>query len=114
LPVARVTHRWDANDLKLMEAATRQAVAMLEAAGAVDTLLSPAIGAHLTGTCRMGMDPSRSVVNALGQTHDIPNLFIADGSIFVTGGSVNNTLTSVAVSMHVADSMLTLARQGEL
>lgn len=114
LPVAKITHRWDANDLKIMEAATKQGVAMLEAAGVEDVLAGPISGAHLSGTCRMGDDPKRSVVNARGQSHDVPNLFVADGSVFVTDSSANVTLTSMAVANHVADSLMSLASAGDL
>ena len=48
---------------------------------------------HLLGTARMGTDPERSVVNEWGRSHDVKNLFIVDGSVFVTGGGVNPTST---------------------
>ena len=60
---------------------------------------------HLLGTCRMGDDPERSVVNAWGRSHDVKNLFIVDGSIWVTGGGVNPTSTIQALALYVADQM---------
>ena len=48
-------------------------------------------GWHLLGTARMGTDPERSVVNEWGRSHDVKNLFIVDGSVFVTCGGVNPT-----------------------
>jgi choline dehydrogenase-like flavoprotein len=62
-------------------------------------------GWHLMGTTRMGDDPSRSVVNRNGETHDVPNLFIADSSVFVTSGGVNPTSTLQAVALRIADSI---------
>ena len=114
LPAARITHRWDANDLRLMADGTRVCTELLQAAGATDVVVGPIGEAHLAGTCRMGADPRTSVVNASGQAHQVPNLFVADGSVFVTNGSANNTLTSLAVSTHIAESLLALAARGEI
>ena len=55
------------------------------------------------GTARMGEDPSRSVVDNYGQAHDVDNLFIVDGSVFVTGGGVNPTPTIQALALRTAD-----------
>ena len=56
----------------------------------------------------MGDDPRRSVVDPFGQAHDVDNLFIADGSIFVTSGSANPTATITALALrvgkHIADT----------
>ena len=62
-------------------------------------------GWHLLGTARMGNDPERSVVNAWGRSHDVKNLFIVDGSIFVTSGGVNPTSTIQALALYIADSI---------
>jgi choline dehydrogenase-like flavoprotein len=68
---------------------------------------SPVIegGWHLMGTARMGKDPNRSVVNEWGRSHDVKNLFIVDGSIFVTSGGVNPTCTIQALALYIADSI---------
>ena len=55
------------------------------------------------GTARMGTDPSKSVVNSVGRAHDVKNLFVVDGSVFVTSGGVNPTNTLQAISLYVAD-----------
>ena len=60
---------------------------------------------HLLGTARMGTDPSRSVVNEWGRSHDVKNLFIVDGSVFVTSGGVNPTSTIQAIALYIADQM---------
>ena len=81
---------------------------VMEAAGAVDidsTGPARVAGWHLLGTARMGRDPEQSVVNAWGRSHDVKNLFIVDGSIFVTAGAVNPTSTIQALALHVADTM---------
>jgi hypothetical protein len=69
------------------------------------------------GTARMGTDPARSVVNEWGRSHDVKNLFIVDGSIFVTAAGVNLTRTIQALALYVADSikqrLATLFDRGE-
>jgi choline dehydrogenase-like flavoprotein len=57
------------------------------------------------GTARMGNDPSRSVVNEWGRSHDVRNLFIIDGSVFVTAGAVNPTNTIQALALLIADQI---------
>jgi choline dehydrogenase-like flavoprotein len=57
------------------------------------------------GTARMGADPARSVVNEWGRSHDVKNLFIVDGSIFVTSAGVNPTRTIQALALYVADNI---------
>jgi len=63
-------------------------------------------GWHLLGTARMGLSANDSVTNAQGQTHDVPNLFIADGSLFVTSGSVNPASTIQALAIYIADQII--------
>jgi choline dehydrogenase-like flavoprotein len=58
----------------------------------------------------MGADPSRSVVDSFGRAHDVPNLFVADGSLFVTGGSANPTCTISALALRVARGIADNAR----
>ena len=53
----------------------------------------------------MGTDPARSVVNPWGRSHDVKNLFIVDGSLFVTSGGVNPTSTIQALALYIADQM---------
>jgi choline dehydrogenase-like flavoprotein len=57
------------------------------------------------GTARMGTDSKRSVVNEWGRSYDVKNLFIVDGSVFVTSGGVNPTNTIQAWSLYVADAI---------
>lgn len=58
----------------------------------------------------MGSDPTTSVVNSDGRAHDVPNLYIADGSVFVTGGAVNPTATIVALAHRLAQHLVSVAR----
>jgi choline dehydrogenase-like flavoprotein len=57
------------------------------------------------GTARMGDDPATSVVNSWGRSHDVKNLFVVDGSIFVTSGGVNCASTIQACALYIADSI---------
>jgi choline dehydrogenase-like flavoprotein len=74
-------------------------------------LLRPA-GWHLMGTARMGTDPENSVVDASGRSHDVPNLYVIDGSVLVTGGAVNQTSTIQAITLCMADQFRAEARHG--
>jgi choline dehydrogenase-like flavoprotein len=69
---------------------------------------------HLLGTCRMGADPKTSVINPDHRAHDVPNLFLCDGSSFVTSGRGQPTLTIQALAYRAADRIIALARRGEV
>ena len=63
----------------------------------------PECGWHLMGTARMGTDPSDSVVDPFCRSHDVPNLYVVDGSTFVTSGAVNPTATICALALRCAE-----------
>ena len=69
---------------------------------------------HLMGTCRMGRDPGKSVVNAVSRTHDVRNLFVVDGSNFVTSARQQPTATIQALAYRAADHMVRAAKAGDL
>lgn len=60
---------------------------------------------HIMGTCRMGTDPTKSVVDAFGKSHDHPNLYIVGTSVFTTGATANPTLTLAALTLRTIDSI---------
>jgi choline dehydrogenase-like flavoprotein len=64
-------------------------------------------GWHQMGTCRMGNEATKSVVNGWGRSHDVKNLFIVDGSVFVTAGAVNPTSTIQALALFIGDKIKT-------
>jgi len=113
LPVARVTYEWGANDLKLAAAARDKAAEMMNASGARKVRIGLNYGAHAMGSCRMGRDAKTSVVNEFCQSHDVPNLFICDTSVFVTGAGVNPTLTAMAIADRSAEHIAEAARRGD-
>jgi choline dehydrogenase-like flavoprotein len=114
LPVLCVTYEWGANDIKLAAAARDKAVEMMTASGARSVRIGLNYGAHAMGTCRMGRDPDISVVNEFCQSHDIPNLFICDTSVFATSAGVNPTLTAMAIASRAADYIAESAKRGDL
>ena len=87
---------------------------LLQAAGAAQVSESrggnSGGGEHLLGTCRMGKDPKTSVIDADHRTHDVPNLFIVDGSSFVTSGRGQPTMTIQALAFRAADRITQLAK----
>jgi choline dehydrogenase-like flavoprotein len=113
LPVARVTCEWGENDLQLAAAARDKAAEMMSASGARKTRVGLNYGAHAMGTCRMGNDARSSVVNSFCQSHDIPNLFICDTSVFATGSGVNPTLTAMAIASRAGEHMIRAAHRGD-
>ncbi|HEX2925869.1 MAG TPA: GMC oxidoreductase [Ruminiclostridium sp.] len=66
-------------------------------------LYAPGDDYHEVGTCRMGDDPSTSVINRYGQLHGIPNLYVADNSVYPINGAANPTLTTVSLAIRTAD-----------
>jgi choline dehydrogenase-like flavoprotein len=92
------------NDIAMRNHAFTQGERIYQAAGAVRTFRTPPYpSTHNLGTCRMGAKAADSVCNSHGQTHDIANLFISDGSQFTTGGAENPTLTIVTLAIRQAD-----------
>jgi choline dehydrogenase-like flavoprotein len=103
-PVPNVHYDDHDNDLAMREHAFGQGQRVYAAAGAIKSFRTPPYpSTHNLGTCRMGTSKSDSVCNANGQTHDVPNLFISDGSQFTTGGAENPTLTIVTLAIRQAE-----------
>jgi choline dehydrogenase-like flavoprotein len=105
LPVAKITFSLHDNDKKLIAFGRKKVEEIMWAAGA-EEVVQEARYAHLVGAARMGKDPRTSVVDKFGQSHDIPNLFICDGSILPTQGSANPGLTIQALAARTADYLI--------
>lgn len=104
MPVANVHFDDHANDIAMRNHAYQRGAAIYEAVGATRTFpTTPYPSTHNLGTNRMSANARDGVVNKWGQTHDIKNLFVSDGSIFTTGGAENPTLTIVALATRQAD-----------
>jgi choline dehydrogenase-like flavoprotein len=109
-PVAHVYREDHANDIAMREHAWKMSNAIYDAAGASKVYArGPFSSTHNLGTCRQSAKADQGVCNGYGQTHDIKNLFISDGSQFTTSAAENPTLTIVALAIrqaeHIAGAM---------
>ncbi|GAB2714997.1 GMC family oxidoreductase [Arthrobacter bambusae] len=117
LPVARITHTPHANDFAQAKWQVAKNMEILEVAGAskiIPVNLEKITGncCHEMGTARMGNDPSKSVVDKWCQTHDVPNLYIFDGSFFPTSTGVNPTLTIMANAWRCTERIIHVRGKG--
>ncbi|MEL6300675.1 MAG: GMC family oxidoreductase [Pseudomonadota bacterium] len=117
-PALRMTYRDHDDDLAMAKFLQDRAYELHDAAGAEKFWrlpIEPATGsAHLLGTCRMGNDPETSVVDASHRSHDISNLFICDGSSFVTSGRGQPTMTIMALAFRAAELIGKAAKANEI
>lgn len=117
-PALRLTYRDHDDDLAMMEFLRGKALELFDAAGATKSWSYPVEpsrgGAHLLGTCRMGDDPATSVVDRYHRSHDVENLFICDGSSFVTSGRGQPTMTIMALAFRAAEHIAKAAKRNEI
>ncbi len=103
-PVPNVHFDDHPNDVAMRDHAFRQGERVYQAAGAIKAFRTPPYpSTHNIGSCRMGASAKDSVCNSYGQTHDVSNLFISDGSQFTSGGAENPTLTIVSLAIRQAE-----------
>ena len=120
IPVARISTKLSENDLEILSFMQRQCNEIVEAAVAVDKVrefgsYDLSMISHMGGTCRMGTDPKRSVLNPYCQSHDVKNLFVVDSSCFVTqGGGDSPSLTIHAIAFRAADFIIRESKMGNL
>lgn len=105
IPRAKSTFTLGENDKKLIAFGKQKTMEVMQAAGARE-VVQEARYAHLVGAARMGRDPTTSVVDEFGRTHDIGNLFVCDGSIMPTQGSANPGLTIMALAARIGDHLV--------
>ncbi len=108
IPAPKIDYTLSENSRRMLDFAVERGTEILKAAGAHDVGFEKPLrggGWHLMGTARMGKDPARSVVNEWGRSHDVKNLFVVDGSLFVTSAGVNPTCTIQALALYVADNI---------
>ena len=117
-PSMRVTYKDHDDDMAHAHFMQDRSMEIAEAAGALHAWREPihhqSTGAHLLGTCRMGDDPETSVVDKFHRSHDIPNLFICDGSSFVTSGRGQPTMTIMALAYRASEHIMAAARNNEI
>lgn len=114
IPAPKVTYRVGENSRRLLDFNIEQAQRSFAEAGAHRTAVESLMrfsGWHLLGTARMGDDPATSVVDGWGRAHDVPNLYIADGSVFVTSGAVNPTSTIVSLALRNTEHLIENRRE---
>lgn len=122
-PIPIIDAKRGENEIKIVRQASKDARAMLEAAGCTylggsdpetDIGSAPGDGIHEMGTARMGRDPKTSVLNKWNQSWDVPNLFITDGSFMTSGGCQNPSLGYMAFSARAANHAAKLVKDGTL
>jgi choline dehydrogenase-like flavoprotein len=116
-PAPRLLYRMSENTLAMLDFHVGRMREAHEAAGAVDTITPTApyrASGHLLGTARMGDEPATSVVDGFGRAHDVPNLFVCDGSVFPTSSGVNPTATIAAIALRCAEHIAQYARLQEV
>lgn len=112
IPAPKITWAPMLDAQKALDYFADRAAEIHRAAGAVEIRRTEAgadVGWHLLGTARMGNDPATSVVDEFGRAHDVPNLFVVDGSVFVTSGQTNPTATIMAFAQRAAEHMVATA-----
>ena len=108
IPSLHIEHRYTDNEHEMARDATATASEICRGAGfeviaSHARMVPPGESIHELGTCRMGADPKTSVLNGFNQSHDVKNLFVMDGSAFVSGGSQNPTLTILSLAMRSSE-----------
>jgi choline dehydrogenase-like flavoprotein len=119
IPVLNIAQKYTENEFEMAKDATAVAEEVCRGAGFEvlakhDDMVPPGESIHELGTCRMGSDPKKSVLNGWNQSHDIKNLFVVDGGAFASGGSQNPTLTILALAMRASEYMAEQMRKREL
>ena len=119
IPVLHFQARYGSNEFNMAKDAINTMAELCRACGwevlaRRDQPFPPGYSIHELGTCRMGDNPKTSVLNKWNQSWDIKNLFVVDGSSFVTGGSQNPTMTILSLSMRASEYLAEQSRKGEL
>jgi len=118
IPAIRVTYKDHPDDLANARWLQERGAEILDAAGALRISKAPVteqqFSMHLLGTCRMGDDPATSVIDKYHRSHDIPNLFLCDGSSLVTSGRGQPTMTIPALAFRAGEHIARFAKRGEI
>lgn len=119
IPVLHISAKYGENEYNMardavqtMEEACKDAG--FEVLAKQPTMFPPGYSIHELGTCRMGDNPKTSALNQWNQSHDVKNLFVVDGSSFVTGGTQNPTMTILALSMRASEYIIDQRKKGVL
>jgi choline dehydrogenase-like flavoprotein len=119
IPVLHIEARDSDNEAKLRKDAADTAEELFHDCGwdlvvKTDQVNPPGYSIHEVGTCRMGNDPKKSVLNKWNQTHDVKNLLVVDGASFVTAGWQNPTMTILSLSMRASEHLAEEIAKGNI
>ena len=119
IPIVHIDCELRENERKMAAQIQADGRAMIEAAGGhvvakMDEPGTPGLGIHEMGTACMGKDPKKSVLNRYNQAHDVPNLFITDGSAMASSGCQNPSLTYMALSARAAHHAAQFLKEGKV
>lgn len=119
IPQVSVRMTWGDNETNMRHDMAEQGEKILRAAGAVmiiknEDMSIPGNGVHEMGTARMGRDPKTSVLNKWNQAHDVPNLFVTDGSAMTSASCVNPSITYMALTARAADYAVKEFKKGTI
>lgn len=119
IPVLHLDHRYTDNEHAMARDSMEMAEQMCRGAGFEilakhSQMVPPGESIHELGGCRMGENPKTSVLNRYNRLHDVRNLFVVDGSSFVSGGAQNPTLTILALSMRASEHLAESLRKGDV
>ena len=119
IPIVHIDCELRENERKMAAQIQADGRAMIEAAGGnvvakMDEPGTPGLGIHEMGTACMGKDPKTSVLNRYNQAHDVPNLFITDGSAMASSGCQNPSLTYMALSARAAHHAAQFLKEGKV
>ena len=105
VPKPRIHFSYGVHEKAMDQHATQLLTGVWQAAGARDCWTLQR-SAHTIGTCRMGLSPGDSVVDPVGRSHEVPNLWICDNSVFPSALAANPALTIMALSLRTAEALL--------
>ena len=125
MPLLKITCAWGPNELAMRKDMADSAAEMLEAAGCKNVTTfdannpdglgaEPGLGIHEMGTARMGRDPKTSVLNGHNQSHDVPNLFVTDGSCMTSSSCVNPSITYMALTARASEYAVAQMKSGNI
>ncbi|MBM38408.1 MAG: GMC family oxidoreductase [Woeseia sp.] len=119
IPVLEVDCDHRENELAMFDAIMSDAKDLLTEAGLIDIKLksakaAPGLMIHEMGTARMGYNPKASVLNKYNQAHEVPNLFVTDGSAMTSSACQNPSLTYMALTARAANSAVEMLREGKI
>lgn len=119
IPILEIDCEHRENELAMQEAIASDAEELLKSAGLINIWVSrgdaaPGLMIHEMGTARMGRDPKTSVLNKFNQAHDVPNLFVTDGSAMTSSACQNPSLTYMALTARAAAAAVEMLQEDKL